>query len=478
MAKVTIFNPALELRRLEDKIANSKEEKICVSWLLVPRSACKEAKWDEDALVEEAIERGKRRREGEVLEAPSWEELERERDEAEQLVHLTTHEDVENLGLLPRSSKVLSGEATEEEQRKPGRVFNLLGDLGTEEPGEQEEVHEEGSEVQRLIDEGCLFHAGCKCKRCEEQPEFISISRPQDFEQLWDCPMCDDVIHVSTFVCPHCSFDRNNVEQAIMEFYMSKDNSLLEPKEHVAYLNGLIMLKTGNPNWHKLVIGYMEKYSLKPEDMEGLFGPKPWEEAIMSDEPHGMHAIEDHLSNELAEEEVPATTEELTMEKALRTKAEHKAEHVEASAADIKAAFEEKVTEIADSDPRTRVIVSDEVGWICEDCNRVWSLDLKHCTVCNKEYAAEIKDKEEEVAKKSKSDLDVLKEKLELLGTTLEVKKDDSLYEEVKTMEGMKTAEKARLMLLLKEKEKDGGSEDKVEGDPEVESPSPEPAIL
>ena len=234
------------------------------------------------------------------------------------------------------------------------------------------------------------------------------------------------------------------------------------------------MLKTGNPNWHKLVIGYMEKYNLKPEDMEGLFGPKPWEEAIMSDEPHGMHAIEDHLVNELAAEEAPATNAELTaalqdqkgteledplasLGKSLRTKAELKAEATEATEADIKSAFEEKVAEIADSDPRTRVIVSDEVGWLCEDCNRVWSLELKHCTVCNKEYAAEVEKKEEVDAKNNKSDLDVLKDKLSTLGTTLEVlpqDKDKGLYEEVKGMDGMKTAEKARLMLLLKEKEK------------------------
>jgi RNA polymerase subunit RPABC4/transcription elongation factor Spt4 len=342
---------------------------------------------------------------------------------------------------LSRSSEVSGSKTSEEDEKVPGRVFNLLGDLGGGESGEQEEVHEDRLKVPH-----------------------IEISRPEDFEQLWDCPACNYVNHVSEFQCPQCSFNRNTVEQAVMEFYMQIDNSGLKPQEHVAYLNGLIMLKTGNSNWHKLVISYMEEYNLKSEDMEGLMGPKPWEEAIMESE-HGVETVE-----------VPATNAELTaalqdqkgtepedplsaLGKSLRTKAELKAEQVEATEADIKSAFEEKVAEIADSDPRARVIVSDEVGWLCEECNRVWSLELKHCTVCNKEYAAEVEKKEEADADKSKSDLDVLKDKLGALGTTLEVQTEagkTDLYAEVKSMEGMKTAEKARLMLLLKEKEKLG----------------------
>ncbi|MCK5318495.1 MAG: hypothetical protein KAJ55_11290, partial [Anaerolineales bacterium] len=73
MEKVKIFDAAFELRKLEDRIAKGTEEKVCVSWLLVPRSACKEAKWDEDALVEEAIERGEVRKRGEDPGKASWE---------------------------------------------------------------------------------------------------------------------------------------------------------------------------------------------------------------------------------------------------------------------------------------------------------------------------------------------------------------------------------------------------------------------
>jgi hypothetical protein len=454
MEKIKIFDAAFELRKLEERVANSTEEKVCVSWLLVPKSACKEAKWDEDVLVTEAIYRGKQKKKGEDVGKASWEDL----DQEEEYAQITTLEDAENLGLLSRPSKVLSGEATEENKEVPGRVFNLLGDLGKEESGEQEEVHEERSEVPH-----------------------IEISRPEDFEQLWDCPACNYVNHVSEFQCPQCSFNRNTVEQAVMEFYMQIDNSGLKPQEHVAYLNGLIMLKTGNSNWHKLVISYMEEYNLKSEDMEGLMGPKPWEEAIMESE-HGVEPVE-----------VPATNAELTaalqdqkgtepedplsaLGKSLRTKAELKAEQVEATEADIKSAFEEKVAEIADSDPRTRVIVSDEVGWLCEECNRVWSLELKHCTVCNKEYAAEVEKKEEADADKSKSDLDVLKDKLGALGTTLEVQTEagkTDLYAEVKSMEGMKIAEKARLMLLLKDKDPDLDIDEKEEtADDREEAPT------
>lgn len=473
MEKVKIFDAAFELRKLEDRIAKGTEEKVCVSWLLVPRSACKEAKWDEDALVEEAIKRGEVRKRGEDPGKASWEDLEQEKEYAS----LTTHEDAENLGLLPGSPEVSGHTPSPEDEISPERMPRVRVNLLPEESREQEEVHPERLEVPG-----------------------IEISRPEDLEQLWDCPACNQTNHVSEFQCPQCSFNRNTVEKAVMEFYMQKNNMDLKPEEHVAYLNALIMLKTGNSNWHKLVIGYMEQYNLKPDDMEGLVGPKPWEEAIMSPE-HGAETVEETVEIAATNAELTAALQEqkgtepedplTTLGKSLRTKAEHKAEQVEATEADIKSAFEEKVAEIADSDPRTRVIVSDEVGWLCEECNRVWSLELKHCTVCNKEYAAEVEKKEETAAEEAKGDLDILKDKLNTLGTTLEVLPEDddgknkSLYEEVKTMDGMKTAEKARLMLLLRKKEKEGGQEAESTGDaeaksegPEGEHPTSEPAVL
>jgi hypothetical protein len=453
MEKFKIFDAATELCKLEDRVAKSTEEKVCISWLLVPKSACKEAKWDEDVLITEAIYRGKQRKKGEDVGKASWEDLDQEEEEYAQI---TTLEDAENLGLLSRSSEVSGDETTEEDKEVPGRVPRMRVNLLPGESGEQEEVHPDGLEEPPYAGIGLS-------KESQLAALEIAISRPEDFEQLWDCPACNYVNHVSEFQCPQCSFNRNTVEKAVTEFYMQTDNSSLEPQEHVAYLNGLIMLKTGNPNWHKLVISYMEEYNLKSEDMEGLMGPKPWEEAIMESE-SGVETVE-----------VPATNAELTaalqdqkgtesedplsaLGKSLRTKAELKAEQVEATEADIKSAFEEKVAEIADSDPRARVIVGDEVGWLCEECNRVWSLELKYCTICNKEYAAEVEKKEEAETEKDKSDLDVLKDKLSTLGTTLGVPPQDgdkSLYEEVKGMDGMKTAEKARLMLLLKEKDRD-----------------------
>lgn len=130
--QITIWNPKVELKELEDRVAKLEvDKKVPLHYLLVPKAALKEAGWDEE-LIEEAIKRGRvLAGGGELTEDPSWE---------------ITDDDV------PEASEVPGLEATEEEQRVPGRVFNLLGDMGGEESGEEEEVREEGPEDESIDD--------------------------------------------------------------------------------------------------------------------------------------------------------------------------------------------------------------------------------------------------------------------------------------------------------------------------------------
>lgn len=138
--KITIWNPKTELQELEEKVARLKEsEEVEDHILLVPKAALKEAGWEED-LIEEAIERGRAKAKGEEIGEPSWEDFERE----------TGGSADEEMSASP---EIPGLETSEEEQAKPGRVFNLLGDMGGEESKEQEEVREEELEESPFLEE-------------------------------------------------------------------------------------------------------------------------------------------------------------------------------------------------------------------------------------------------------------------------------------------------------------------------------------
>lgn len=289
--QITIWNPKVELKELEDRVAKLEvDKKVPLHYLLVPKAALKEAGWDEE-LIEEAIKRGRvLAGGGELTEDPSWE---------------TTDDDV------PEASEVPGLEATEEEQRVPGRVFNLLGDMGGEESEEGEEV------------------------RAQELEDVVTMPAPQT------------------------------------------------PAEHVAYLNNVNMLKTGNPEWEDYLWTYMKKYELKPSDMEGLVGPRPWKD--------------DPLWSNIEDEEIPeppyagvGLAKEKILEAAAReTVAEYDKRMFDEYFGDIKkeetmetmtskdVLMEKAKAHLADT--RKRVVVGSDVGWLCEQCNSVWSLEQQIC---------------------------------------------------------------------------------------------------
>lgn len=261
---MAIWDAIKELERLQRKAARGKE--ICDSDTFVVRAALKEKGW-EGLVCEEAISRGYREARGEeVTSIPSWyaeEAISRfeERDAADHIV--------------PTPPEVQGSETPEEEQAVPGRVFNLLGDMGAEEPKEQEKVREEGPEVS----------------------------------------------------------------------------------EHVRYLNGIHIMRTGNPQWEDFLWTYMEKFGLKPSDMYGLLGPRPWKD--------------DPLWGNIEDEEIPEPIKkEETMEKAYNEGLPSMSEYDMAR------------KEQDPPDARPRVYVGDEVGWLCKVCNRVWGLDELTCTIC------------------------------------------------------------------------------------------------
>lgn len=447
--QVKIFDPIHELEKLEDKVAAKyKEGKVCPSETLVAKAALKEVGWD-PTLIKEAIERGQAKARGEELDPPSWWSLE-----------------------VSRASELQRDTAAEEDEETSGRLPSMRINLLETEPDEQEEVYPDRPHIPEGVD------------------------RPQDFDTVWDCPVCNLVVSIGDDVCPHCGLDREAIELKVSQLYMEPDNSSMNPAEHVRYLNSLIMMKTKNKRWDNLVLAYMKKYGLKPEDMEGLFGPKPWEEE-MEAEVQEKTSTNEELAAALQGMKKAKEDVITNLQKALQTRGDQKANQAEASMADIRSALEEKAAEVEDTDKRARVIVGDEVGWHCTGCNRVWSLEHEKCIICDPEYRKKLEETEKREASKveeKKSDLEVLKEKLTALkgeteefkgcGKTLghgetcckghlcacceskspeerafemdaeEAVKQD-LYNEVKNMQGMDAKEKLRLMLLLKNKEKD-----------------------
>ena len=185
--KITIWNPKTELKELEDKVAGLEEDQeVCQAKLLVPTAAIKEAGWDE-ALVQEAIERGRARARGEEVGEASWEDLEREGG------GLTDDQ-------VSEASEIPGLEAPEEEPSKPGRVFNLLGDMAGEEPGKEEEVREEGP----------------------EDPELAKLLT----YNFWDCPNCTSVNAKTEEFCPTCGFLRAHHDEALKKYHELKGKKM------------------------------------------------------------------------------------------------------------------------------------------------------------------------------------------------------------------------------------------------------------
>lgn len=140
---MAIWDAIKELERLQRKAAKGKDIEDKDTFIV--RAALKEKGW-EGLVCEEAISRGYREFRGEeVTSIPSWyveEAISRfEENESEEETSGTDYD------YMLDTPEVQGDEAPEEEHKAPGRVFNLLGDLGGEEPQEQEEVRKEELEI-------------------------------------------------------------------------------------------------------------------------------------------------------------------------------------------------------------------------------------------------------------------------------------------------------------------------------------------
>ena len=268
---MAIWDAIKELEGLQRKAAQGKD--IEDKDTFVVRAALKEKGW-EGLVCEEAISRGYKEHRGEELGIPSW--------------YVADH-------VMPTSPEVQGSETPEEEREAPGRVFNLLGDMGGEESEEEEEIHK------------------------EEFEDTVAMPAPQT------------------------------------------------PADHVAYLNSIHMLKTGNPEWEDYLWVYMKKYKLLPTDMEGLVGPRPW--------------LMDPLWYDPDEEEIPEPREESIDDYNKRMFDEHfgdiKKEEAMETMTSKDVLMEKAKAHLADT--RKRVVVGDDVGWLCGDCNSVWSLEQQIC---------------------------------------------------------------------------------------------------
>ena len=257
---MAIWDAIKELDRLQEKAAEGKEIEDRDTFIV--RAALKEKGW-EGLICEEAISRGYREARGEeITSIPSW--------YTEEAIERLEERDA-TYGEVLISPEVQGSEATEEDEEVPGRVFNLLGNMGGEEPEEQEEV--------------------------------------------------------------------------------------CEINEHVRYLNGIHIMRTGNPQWEDFLWTFMKTHDLKPTDMEGLVGPRPWK-----DDPLWYNPEEEEIPEPIKKEE--------TMEE--ESKQEY---NLEIAHKRIHEAF---------IDARHRVIVGDDVGWLCKNCNSVWDLDELRCPICAK----------------------------------------------------------------------------------------------
>lgn len=402
------FNPGKELERLEEKVANSKAEDVDDSETFQARAAIKAKGWD-PLFIEDAINRGFKRRCGEeVGEAPWAEAEERQADEeAAQLTVKANRSESEaflegGIGALRRASQVQGDTVATEDDEESGRLPPVRYNLLDKESQEQEKVR-------------------------EERPE-----KPVD--DFWDCPNCTSVNKLEEDVCPTCNLDKSWIEDKVLDLVGSVNTGLFTKEEHVRFLNDVTIIRRKNKRWLKFVSNYMKKTNLKPEDMAGLIGPKPWEEnmdvetlSLKPAELEGEMGTESRSDKELLGDAVIKHFEE--KEKKLGTVKEHIKETLEASSTtecpkcdlgmiitgehtgswvcpecgwNIGYPEGESVSlkflqnnKPPEGDPypaldrRQKVIVSEEPGWLCLDCNRVWPLDFKDCATCKMARKAE-----------------------------------------------------------------------------------------
>jgi hypothetical protein len=160
------------------------------------------------------------------------------------------------------------------------------------------------------------------------------------------------------------------------------------------------MMRTNNPQWEGFLLSYMKEHGLKPSDMKGLVGPRPWK-----DDPLWSNIEDEEIPEPpyagvgLSKEAIPDTVEESPyLEIEGETREEYNKRMFDEFFGDIKKeeAMETEITKenLTDkmaahlADTRRKVIVGDETGWLCEACNRVWSLKQPFCP--NKECPGEV----------------------------------------------------------------------------------------
>lgn len=491
------FNPGKELDKLENKITHSKAEDVREWETFQVRAAIRAKGWDQ-LLIEDAIGRGFKRRAGEEVGPAPWKHLEELQydEEAAALTLKANRSESEaflegGVPALRRAHEVSRTEAAEEDEEPSGRVPPVRINLLDKESQEQEEIREEGPS-----------------------------SRLDDY---WDCPNCTSVNKLDEDICPMCNLDKSWIEMKVLELVGSVSTGLFTKDEHIRFLNDVSIIRRKNKRWLKFVSKYMEENNLKPEDMAGLIGPKPWEED-MTAEIETLQPVELSQTESLSDKELLGNVlvkhyEE--KEKKLGSVKEHIKETLEASSTtecprcdtgmliagettgswacpecgwnigypegespSLKFLQDNKPPEgdpYPALDRRQEVIVSEEPGWLCLDCNRVWPLDFKDCPTCKMaskaeetpkapenrlptlgEYATAKKAFEEQLESKAQ-ELDVPIETLDeehahVVGTDDDCelcKAETDLYKEVKEQEDMDFAEKAKLMLQLKAKEQE-----------------------
>jgi len=489
------FDPGKELDKLESKITRSHQEDVREWETFQVRAAIRAKGWDQ-LFIEDAIGRGFRRRAGEEVGPAPWRDLAEQQadEEAAKLTVKANRSESEAFleggrSALQRASEISRHQTAEKDEESSGGVPPMRINLLDKESQEQEEVR-------------------------EERPE-----KPVD--DFWDCPNCTSVNKLEEDICPMCNLDRSWIEMKVFELVSSVNTGLFTKEEHVRFLNDVTIIRRKNPRWIKFLLEYMKKSSLKPTDMEGLIGPRPW-----MDDPLYYRPDEE----EIPEEEKKMTAETLTLqgggklegemgteslsdkellgsvlikhfeekEKKLGSVKEHIKETLEASSAtecpkcdtgmiiageatgswacpecgwnigypegespslkflqDNKPEQEQR-DPIPALDKRMKVIVSEEAGWLCLDCNRVWPYDFDDCATCKlgrKAAGASHPELELDIEGDVPAHIhDIPVDDCELCKAEAAV---DDLYKDVKEQEDMEFAEKAKLMMQLKAKEKE-----------------------
>lgn len=353
---MAIWNPAEELKKLEEKVATSEEDEVCTADLLLPKTAIKEAGWS-IWFVEEAIGRGFKKRKGEDVGPPSWEDLEEERLLKEASQYTKQLEEIpEDMSDTPEVPGTETAETEQEVSRRlPSMRINLLD--------------KKSQVIEELREKG--------------------FDPPEDF--LWDCPSCKAVNKLNEEKCPTCSYPLHNAMQVELEWKQLKERAM------------------------------QKETAIDVEVAEQML----------------LDASEQKIESGGKLEGKP-----------------------EPSLKDIEAAFQEKAAEVEDTDTRKRVLVSEELGWLCEVCNRVWPIEYEKCISCHPEEAEKHQIPVTPPTVEHRSWDDVLKE--------VEAKKTpegESLPEGVDKEKiikdsGMKLADKFSLLLKLKAKEKEQTSVD------------------